>query len=395
MTRHLVQTWAAARPRSRYVFTKTLSLRGISFISMLHQVRAFLEKNPGTKAKTIATRLGLERTDVNRLLHDHPGHFEKDVEFQWSLASKTRRIEFGGSGWLKASDFERALCGDSPLRCDHSAIVFVLKDDCKPLLEFLGRLLATCNQLVEAGKQVTLDFEGSRQTLKYLDRVDFFGVLAPAITVLPQRPNGHLAKTFQGNNAGVIEFRFIDPKAPDQDIPSLLQDSFVRCAGDSYSQAAFTVLAELFGNVLEHSGTDSTGFACLQFYPRGNCIQAFISDNGRGIVGTLEPAVLSRYPSIAKKMRAAKHPGIALLEEVFSQGQISQVDEDGRGLGLKRSGDVAGKFKATIAVRQSDFELRVHHGPHGISFRSRTDLAHLEGTHICFEFDLDLKHGAG
>lgn len=355
---------------------------------MLDRICAFLEKNPASKARTIATGLGLERSEVSRLLHDHMDRFEQDSAYQWSLVP-TCRIEFGGDGWLDAGDFERALAGISPLQSNHTSVVFILNNNCKPLLAFLARLLALCNQLVEVGKAVTLDFEGSRKTLSYLDRVGFFGVLATTITVHPKRPEGNLAKTYQGNNAGVIEFRFIDPTAPDQEIPRLLQDSFVSCAGKSYSQAAFTVLAELFGNVLEHSKTSSPGFACLQFYPNGKSIHAVISDNGRGIVGTLAPVLSRKYPNIERKIAAAKHPGVALLQEVFSRGELSCVDEDGRGLGLKRSGDVAEKFRATISVRQSDFELRVHHTTRGVQFTHATKRAHLNGTHICFEFKLD------
>jgi len=356
---------------------------------MLDQISAFLKENPGTKARTIASRLGVDRAELNRLLHDCKDKFEKDSEFKWSLASAEYRIEFGGSGWLTSGDFESAFSSTLPLTSRHTAVVFVLKDGCKPLLEFVARLLAFCNQLVAVGKVVTLNFEGSKKTLSYLDRVGFFGVLDQAIDVLPQRPSSNLSKTYQGNNDGVIEFRLIDPAAPDTEIPSLLRNSFVSCAGDSYWQAAFTVLAELFGNVLDHSDTASPGFACLQFYPKARKIQAVISDNGRGIVGTLAPVVPEKYPHIAEIMASAQHSGVALLTEVFKSGGLSQVDTDGRGIGLKLSGDVAKKFRAKISVRQSDFELRVYHDHNGVQFGHRLKLAHLDGTHICFEFKLD------
>lgn len=359
---------------------------------MLDRIRVFLEENPGTKAKSIARGLGVDRAELNRLLHDHKDMFEQDAEYQWSLVSTTCRIEFGGRGWLTSGDFESALSDISPLASHHTAAVFVLKDECKPLLEFLARLLALCNQLVTAGKAVSLNFEDSQETLSYLDRVGFFGVLDTAIDVMPKRPSGELAKTYQGNNDGVIEFRRIDPETPDTDIPTLLQHSFVICAGDSYSQAAFTVLAELFGNVIEHSDTCSPGFACLQFYPKSKKIQAVISDNGRGIVGTLAPVIPQKYPHVARMMAAAKHAGVALLTEVFKNGDLSQVDADGRGIGLKRSGDVAEKFRAKISIRQSDFELRVYHDHNGVQFRHQLNLARLDGTHICFEFKLDGTH---
>lgn len=357
---------------------------------MLDQISAFLKENPGTKARTIASKLGVDRTELNRLLHDYTDKFEQDSEFKWFLVSAEYRIEFGKNGWLTSGDFDSAFSSTSPLTSRHTAVVLVLKDGCKPLLEFVARLLAFCNQMVAAGKLVTLNFEGSKKTLSYLDRIGFFDVLDQAIDVLPQRPKSNLSKTYQGNNDGVIEFRLIDPAAPDTEIPSLLRNSFVRCAGDSYRQGAFTVLAELFSNVLEHSGTVSPGFACLQFYPRGRKIQAVISDNGRGIVGTLAPVVPEKYPHIAQIMAAAQHSGVALLTEIFKSGGFSKVNADGRGIGLKRSGDVAEKFKAKISVRQSDFELRVYHDHNGVQFGHELNLAHLDGTHICFEFKLDV-----
>lgn len=356
---------------------------------MLERISAFLENCPKTKARTIAARLGLDRVEVNRLLHEHTDRFEKDEEFQWSLVASVCRIEFTGRNWLTSWQFESALIPHSPLTSPHPDVVFVLSDGLKPMLDFIARLLAFCNQLVNVGKRVTLDFSGSNGTLSYLNRVGFFGVLDASIAVLPERPTGDLAKTFHGNNKGVIEFSVIDPADLNEDIPKMLKDSFVVCAGASYSQAAFTILAELFSNVCDHSATGSPGFACLQFYRNSGKIQAVISDNGLGIVGTLAPVVPLKYPTVARKMSAAPHAGIALLSEVFSNGKLSQTDGDGRGIGLKRSGDLAQKFKAKISVRQSDFELRVHHDAGGIQFSNRLNLAPLQGTHICFEFKLD------
>lgn len=257
-------------------------------------------------------------------------------------------------------------------------------------MEALARMLALCNQLVAAGKKVTLDFEDSKTTLAYLDRLGFFDFLSAPIDVIPYRPKGVLAKAYKGNNDGVIEFRSIDPNAPDEEIPRLLKQSFVCCAGASYSIAAFTILSELFHNVIEHSGATAAGFAGLQFYKRANHIQAVISDSGRGIVGTLEPVIRRRYPKIAKKIATSSDPaGVALLKEVFSVGGISQVEDVGRGLGLKVSRDQAEKFRARISVRQHDFEFCIHLNAEGVSFTHRSDLVRLDGTHICFDFLLD------
>lgn len=358
---------------------------------MLKRICAFLKKAPGSKAKDVAAHLKVERAEINKVLYGDKERFWQDGDFRWFLVSPSElHIEFAGA-WLQARDFEKTLCRfSSPLASSCASVAFVLRDDCTMMLEVLARLLALCNQLVTAGKKVTLNFEESRKTLTYLDRLGFFDLLSASIVVLPRRPKGALAKTYRGNNDGVIELREIDPMAPDEEVPKLLEQSFVSCAGSSYSVAAFTILSELFRNVIEHSGVTAAGFAGLQFYKRGNHIQAVISDNGRGIVGTLEPVLQQRYPKIARKIAASTEPsGVALLREVFSFGGISQVDEDGRGLGLKASRDQASKFRAKISVRQSDFEFRIRHSPDGVTLTHHSDLVRLDGTHICFDFLLD------
>ncbi len=47
---------------------------------MLSQIFAFLKLNPGTKAKTIGARLGIDRAEVNRLLHEQEGIFQQDAD---------------------------------------------------------------------------------------------------------------------------------------------------------------------------------------------------------------------------------------------------------------------------------------------------------------------------
>ncbi|NHQ87320.1 ATP-binding protein [Iodobacter sp. HSC-16F04] len=356
---------------------------------MLGQISEFLTQNPKSKARTIASRLAVDKSELNRLLHDNKDKFEQDEEFRWSIINSSCSIEFGGATWLTAEHFENAFSDNSPLDTSHTSVIFILKDGCKPMLDFIGRLLAFCNQLVSAGKKVTLDFEGPKSALSYLDRIGFFDVLNENIEVLPKRPSGNRSKAYKGNNDGVIEFRMIDPIAPDAEIPKLLQHSFVSCGGQSRSQSMFTVLAELYGNVIEHSQTTLPGFAGLQFYPKAKKIQTVISDNGLGIVGTLSQVVPQKYPHVALLMAAAEHPGVALLTEIFKVGALSQVNSDGRGLGLKLSGQIAEKFSARISIRQSNFELMVNYDRHGVNFDHHLNLPYLAGTHICFEFKLD------
>lgn len=359
---------------------------------MWSQLLTFLGKNPRTRARDLAAFLGKDKTAVNQVLYKHNDKFLLDDDFRWSvIGSEELRIEFPEDSWLTAKDFEDILSRHcTPWHDDCESVIFVFKKECRMLLDALARLLAMCNQLNAAGKKVSLDFTECGNTASYLDRMDFFEVLASDITVLPRRPRARRGALYMGNNDGVIELRAIHPEDPNNEIPRLLERSFVSCVDESYSTLALTVIGEPFKNVLDHSRSSLAGFAGLQAYKNRTRIQVVISDNGLGIVGTLQPILQSRYPKIASRIgKSMEHSGVALLKEVFSTGQISQVNEDGRGTGLKSSGDQARKYSARISVRQEDFELRIDHRPEGTRYTPYTNLVRINGTHISFDFKLD------
>lgn len=359
---------------------------------MLRKIETLLRLNPGLKARSIAAEIGEDRSAVNATLYANLDRFFQDGEFQWFLTSQRElTVELGTGRWMTATDFERAVGAvGSPLDSPLPIVKFVLARGSKLMIDALARLLALSNQLVGEKKEVVLDFSQCGQTLSYLDRVGFFNHLHNAVAVLPTRPGASLSTVYEGNNDGVVELLEINPANPNQNIPRRLGHSFVRCAGAEYEVGAFTVLAELFRNVEEHSEAAVPGFAGLQYYKRSRHIQAVISDSGIGIVGSLQPVLADRYPKIAKKIaRSRADPGVALLMQVFSEGGLSQVQEEGRGLGLKQSSEVARKYRAEISVRQETFELRVFHDTDGIRFKHSLGLPRLRGTHICFDLKLD------
>jgi transcriptional regulator with XRE-family HTH domain len=361
-------------------------------MSMRSRIQDQLMRNPGQKAREIAARLGTDRSTVNQILHGHKDLFVQDPkEFTWSLAGL--RVDLEGHRWLDSAAFEDAiLAAGSPLRSAIRRVTFVVGEECKILLEALARLLAISNQLATSGSVVSIDFSTSRRTLAYLNRIGFIDLLDDRVHILPKRPQRSAAAAYEGNNDGVVELRAIDHLLPDDDIPGLLRNSFVSCAGNQYNVAAHTVISELFRNVTEHSCATSAGFAGLQYYAGGKRrhIQTVISDGGRGIVGTLMPILSSKYPRIANEIEASPlDPRVALLQKVFSEGGISQVNEPGRGLGLKGSGEYAQKYNAVVSVRQDTFELKVTHSQGQVQFSHRLGLAQLAGTHICFDFLLD------
>ncbi|WP_114972233.1 ATP-binding protein [Rhodoferax ferrireducens] len=359
---------------------------------ILKRIQTILEQTPDQKAKDIANHLRADKTEINRVLHDYPDIFVKDADaFTWSLA--VLRIDLGSNRWLTAQSFEESLlAAGSPLDSTCIRVMFVVGERCSILLEALARLLAICNQLVDAGKSVSIDFRPSQGTLTYFDRIGFINLLRDKVKILPKRPRISAASTYEGNNYGVVELKEIDAGSPDDNIPVLLGKGFVSCTGAKYDIAAHTVISELYGNVKEHSGTTSAGFAGLQNYAGGKSrhIQTVISDGGRGIVGTLMPILKRKYPEVAAKIsNSSLDQRVALLQEVFSAGGLSRVNDPGRGLGLCGSRDYARKYNGVISVRQETLELQIRHDGESVQFSHTLNLSRIAGTHICFDFFLD------
>ncbi|MBI4937871.1 MAG: ATP-binding protein [Nitrosomonadales bacterium] len=362
---------------------------------MKNEIEKLLRESPSMKAKDIAKKLQLDKSTVNSFLHAHPEHFKQDENFCWSLNYSELRIVFPADCWVDCTLFERILSETgSPISSHANSIIFVISDGCALMLEAIARLMALSNQLAYYGKQVTIDFTHSTSTLTYLDRLGFFDHLIQQVNVLPNRPEISAATTYRGNSENLVEIGAIDPASPDESIPKQLKESFVSHAGNKYSIPAFTVLSELFGNVLDHSESPIPGFVALQFYKKHGKhpahIQTVISDSGKGIIGTLEPVLAKKYPELFKEITESESPAEKmLLQKVFTQGEISQTGDKGRGLGLKRSFDEASKFCANIIVRQENCEARILYRNGKLKdFRYEEKMPRILGTHICFDFFL-------
>ena len=362
------------------------------------EIRKILLETPSLKAKEIAKRLGVQRKEVNSFLSRHKDEFNKDSNYYWSIANTNElRVEFEGNKWVDAASFESSLAdAGSPLEAGVTEVFFVIPKNCSMLLDAATRLLALCNQLVWQGREVTIDFKESEDTLSYFDRIGFLKHLNDSVGVLPCRPLISRADLFEANSDAVVEFGEIDPNELDESIPKQLKNSFVSHSGSEYSNTAFTIISELYGNVRDHSESPIPGLVGLQYYkrgPRGPHIQTVISDSGKGIVGTLKPILNEKYPVIAQKYDFDKPESeVYLVKEVFDKGHITQTGEDGRGLGLKRSRDVAAKYDATVSIRQEKFELRLLFKDGVLSKETHSiNLPRILGTHICFDFLLDAR----
>jgi hypothetical protein len=359
---------------------------------MIADIERFLKSNPGVMAKEIARHLGTQKSVVNPILYGQRDIFVQDEKSCWSLVNSEKlTIALKSGTWVGSVSFEEALAiSGSPLDLNCSVVEFVVPTGCKIMIDAAARILALCNQLVLLKKSVSIDFSACKATLTYFNRLGFFDHLDGQVDVLPNRPKWSAAKAHHGNNDGVVELAPIDHRSPDETIPKRLKNSLVSCAGERYSQSAFTVISELFGNVRDHAQSQIPGFAALQHYPKGGKIQTVISDSGVGIVGSLQPVLAEKYPAIFETLDFSKpEAGPELVLQVFRQGQISSSSDDGRGLGLKRSGEVAANYNATISIRQKNFELTMVYAQGKLTSDYRVGIPTLHGTHICFEFLID------
>lgn len=357
---------------------------------MLKLLREFLERQPSIKAREIARHFDTDHKSINQILYKNPDIFQSDDANCWTVrVPKELRIEFPSGKWLTAKSFEKTLQEScDPWAFGVRSVTFVLPKECKPMLEATARLLALCNQLMQEKDKVVLDLRESGGTLTYLERIGFYDYLSGAVSVLPSRPRAGLSQVYRDNNNRVVEFRPIDPRNRDDRVAERLMECFVEFAGSKYNGAATTIFGELYDNVFQHSRTILPGFAGLQAYGYTNHIQTVISDNGVGIVGTLLPILAEKFPTVYQIVQNSElPPGVALLKEVFSKGQITQLGP-GHGAGLKSSGDQGKKHLAKMSVRQRDFEFRILTSPEGTTYLHQVGLRRLDGTHICFDFTL-------
>ncbi len=360
---------------------------------MKESIEKVLAKKSPQKAVDIAKALGLTRKEVNSFLHKNTDSFAKDADFQWSVISGNELIvNLQPKNWIDCKSLEESLvAAGSPLNsaCEH--ITFIIPEKSAILLEASARLLALCNQLVNAGKKVKIDFTACKQTLTYLDRVGVLTQLHDDIGVIPAKPKEARALKYAGKSAALVEVGSIDPAKANKDIIIKLTKTFVNLAGEAYETVAFTIFSELVGNVSEHSQTPIPGFAALQVYSANRKhIQTIVSDSGLGISKTLRPSLKSHYPSLHRQYQTESvSSDIALVIEAISQGEISRFGA-GRGLGFKSTTKQAMKFDAKLSIRQETFSVMLQFENGELSdVKKFTDLVKINGTHICFDFYVD------
>ncbi|WP_375171134.1 helix-turn-helix domain-containing protein [Marinobacter sp.] len=357
---------------------------------MQDEIDTLLSDSPNLRAKEIAKKLGLPKSQVSSYLHTQKGHrYLQNADFEWTLLRSPRKTLTLSPGWLSGDDFEDDFCQAGSLFDDSVKLVdIVCSEGCRPMIDAVAKILALANQLADKGTSVTLDFSESTNSLSYLNRAGFFDLLDRRIDVLPRFPKVSSAQTYEGNSATLAEFARVEVSQDNSKLKETLTQKFVAQTSDKYRMAAFTIFGELIENVKEHSKANLPGFAASQKY-RGQRkhIKAVVSDNGIGIAETLRSALKQHHPALFKRYgEATKENDVALVIEAMSKGRISRKGREG-GLGFHSSKEYAMKFNAEFTVRQNNFLLRFDFREGELAnVIERKDLPYLCGTHICFDF---------
>ncbi|HFT6597996.1 TPA: hypothetical protein ACGRM4_001558 [Klebsiella oxytoca] len=361
----------------------------------IEKIKELLREFPGLTGKQIAKKLGYtDKSALNSFLYSHVEGL-KQAEWKWYVDDEYILVLDTGT-WIDENIFEAnlsaagCLLGASASRCRIS-----FPEGCRILLAAGARVIALANQAAYLGKVVELDFSKCPSTKNFLDRLGFFEHLHSDVRVRPERPTESRATRYRGNSDNLVEIASINLDDFDNSIPVKLTKQFAFHAGQEYYMAVFTIFSELIGNVRDHSETPIPGFAALQLYKgKRRHIQTVISDSGLGIATTLKRNLETFYPEIFKALESSTEDSdVFLVTQALKKGGLSQFgsapDKAARGLGLKRSQELAARYDAIVLVRQPNFELKIlYKDGELIDIAMKKGLALIKGTQVCFDFFL-------
>lgn len=361
-------------------------------------IKNILRKSPGLTGKQIARKLGgIDKSMLNKFLYANSDGLRQE-DWKWYLVDEPYVLDLAAYSWIGENEFEERLSeAGCLLNSPAENCIIRFPKDCKILLIAGARVIALANQAASQGKSIILDFNKCLGTKNYLDRLGFFDHLSSNVKVSPERPVKSKAKQYLGKSENLVEIASINLDNFDYSLPEKLTKRFAHHAGQAYYQAAFTIFAELIGNVQEHSETTLPGFVALQMYKgRRRHIQTVISDSGLGIASTLKPNLQRHYPNIFDDLQIDNNQDsdIFLVSYALTQGGLSQFgsnpDEAARGLGLRRTQAHAAKFDAVVVVRQPSFELKIVYRDGELAdITEKKGLAMISGTQVCFDFYLE------
>lgn len=291
--------------------------------------------------------------------------------------------------WTDSDSFETALM--LAMDCEQAnpgVYHFIIGPGCRLMVDAAVKLLSLANQAADGGAFVLLDFrENAELTIGYLERMGFFELLVQDVYVLPERPAHVEVRRRRGGNPNLVEFASLAPNKIDEELPSALAACVENgIAGrvadvDAFGNAAYTIFAELIGNVYRHSQTKLNGYAALQTYARAGQVTVCVADSGLGIMQTLR-AGLREFDSVRFRRSDSE-----LLSEMVETG-ISRFGP-GNGCGIWRCASRAMALKAKMEVRMSTsralFAPLMARGPLNL-VTLEENLPRIHGTHITIRF---------
>ncbi|MBF4322712.1 ATP-binding protein, partial [Vibrio anguillarum] len=123
-------------------------------------IQNLLRERPNLKAKKIASILGLDRKKVNSFLYVNSSTFIQNEDYEWSLSNEVLKVVFPvpTRNWLTSAGFEEVIKQYNGLWDEETTTIEMTFLGGSFLLDSLGKLLALINQLVYAGKSISLDF---------------------------------------------------------------------------------------------------------------------------------------------------------------------------------------------------------------------------------------------
>ncbi|HIF9225890.1 TPA: ATP-binding protein [Photobacterium damselae] len=360
-------------------------------MTLKYRINEILQEQSGLTVKEISEILQECPNKLHAFLIGNDS-FISDSE-QWyqkedfvCITFKTERT------WLDEHTTEEILKQNHGIWDDKIKYITLRFIDCSILLESISRILAFINQLTFYGKNVTLDFTACKKSFSYLCRAGLFDLIHKTVAVRPEKQD--CSSNF-GKSNSLIEFGQIAPYSKKTGLPLKLKDAFSSLTSEELARPAFTVISEFINNIIEHSHTQTPGFAALQSYNGSRKkIQTVFSDNGKGIINTLRAVLKERYPELDRKYPLdTPENNVDLLQEVFVYGGVSGANDEqyeGRGLGFKASSKKAAQFNADITIRQETFSLHLTYTKgEPISAVRSFNLLKLNGTHIVFNFYVD------
>lgn len=299
--------------------------------------------------------------------------------------------------WLSAYCFEKILLEQDFSNGKSKAdICFVIPASVSFPIETIVRLLNVCNQLVDKGHKVQLEFANNDcDLMEYCKYMRFFDNLDNRIQVTPCPTT---VECDDADHPAVVKMEIINCKRDVKGLAERLAKS-IRYGIERNLEIGFsdrektkleslhrTIITELINNVQEHSETKLNGFVAMQVYggqrPRASLV---ICDSGLGLFNTLKAS--QEIENAHYKNESCE----SIIKRIFDEGVTRKKHDDG-GSGLQTCFNKALKMNSDITIRTDCNQFRLFklaNYNHPIeALKINDNFMDIKGTFLCFEVPL-------